>query len=143
MIRNIFPKNISATKRKAITMIDIIFSILFVFIMLILGLKFILSSRDIDYKSNSESIATMILSNEIEIYTSNSVRNSSYEYYYDESGNRLDDGIDKSEAVYKIEINSQEIDYNLDELYLEIFDCNKGEKISEVKTKVYIPESKR
>ncbi len=127
------------SKKKALTMIDIIFATLFVFIMIIVGLKFIFTAKGLDYKSESIDIASIILSNEIELYNSKPSRDMEFEKYFDKDA----EIVEKSQASYKLKLKSEKIKDNFDKVYIAVYDEKNDEMILDIDTKVYISEAKR
>ncbi len=124
-------------------MIDIIFAVLFVFIMLVLGLKFIYTSKEIDSKSSSIDIASIIIANEIECYHNEPkpLRDRELEFYYDEMGDKLNE--DGKNALYSLKLKSEKLKDNLDSLELSVYDLDSEEEIIKFDTKVYIPAYNR
>ncbi len=134
---------IKIKKKRAFSMIDIIFAVLFVFIMLILGLKFIYTSKEIDTKSSSTDLATIIIANEIESYHNHpqALRNGEFEFYYDKMGVKLKNA--GNDAHYTLCLKSEIIKENLDSLALSVYELESEDKILQFDTKVYIPTYNR
>lgn len=136
-------KTISSRKKNGFSMIDVIFAVLFLFVMLILGVKFIYTSKELNHRTEMEEDAVRIVTNHVEQYQAEPKRQTRIRFHYDKSRNLVCSG--DSKATYLLDFESERLKDNLDLLRLRVSDISQGldEELLLVETKVYLPESRR
>lgn len=128
-------------KRRAFTMIDIIFAVLFIFILLIVGLKFIFTSKEMNQNALLKEDAMFLVSNAIEEYQDAPKRGEKQSFHYDVSLDETEEG--NAHLSYRLDLESEVQSNNLDLLRLTVYEEKGGEEILSTEIKIYIPESKR
>ncbi len=134
------------TKQRAFSLIDVIFALLFVFIMLILGLKLIFTSNQIEDDTDVIENITNIIANQIELYNQYpELCRKNNLVLYDEDFNELikDTEENRNKIRYRKSINVEELKDNLHLMKFKFYDVKKEEVIFRYEAKIYIPKAKR
>ncbi len=127
-------------KKKAFSLIDVIFAVLFVFIMLVLGLKIIFTSNQIEDSTVLTENITNLIANHIEIYNNDaSLFDTELAFYDEDFSETLDDTEENRNKIrYRLSINVVELKDNLHLLKFEFYDVKEDEEIFRYEYKAYV-----